>query len=177
MSDANKPTSGAPEDEWISIGGSAPKAGPVGPLVDGPEAVQDEQIYGQRKSTPPGLISVRVGGLALALMLLLYIFADLRDVDIPGERPLRFGFVLMLIPALGILWGVIGLVKREKDDVRRSMVGIVLSLASFGIAYATVANTRANAPAEQPAADRTNLPPQDLNKWREEKLHRNPDTN
>jgi len=178
MSDLNKPTSSAPEKEWVSIGGGpVRKAGPVGPLVDEPEVPEQEKVYGVRTPTAPGLISVRVGGIALALMVLIYIFADLRDVATPWEGQFRIGYALMLIPALGILWGIIGLIKRQAGDISRSMVGIVLSLASIGVAYGTLAGTRAEAPGEQLAPDRTDLAPKDLNQWREEKLHRTPQTN
>lgn len=178
MSDENKPTSGAPEEEWVPIGGGpARKAGPAGPLAGEPEAPQEEKVYGVRTPTPPGRISLRIGAIALALALLLYIFADLRDVDMLGQRPVRIGYALMLIPALGILWGLIGLVKRQPGDLRPSMVGIVLSLASIGIAFGTAATIRAAAPTGQPVMDRSDLAPKDLNQWREEKLRRSPETN
>lgn len=177
MSDQNKHLPGEQDEEWTAVGGSAPKRTQAsGSLVDdADQPLSEERVLGVRKPTTAGLISLRVGGIALAVMLAAYVFADVRDVEI-GQRQIRIAYALSLIPALGILWSIIAFVKREEHDVRRAMVGLVLSLAAVGLAYGAIAGRPAEKAASQPAADdRTRLNEQDLTKWREQKLRRNPE--
>jgi len=165
----------APQDDWIEVGQR--RAAQHNAEAPAPDAgsPQPERVLGTRRSTPAGKISFRVGVTALLIMLALYIFADIREIEVPWQRQFRMGYVLMLVPLFGVLWGVIGLVKREEGDVRKALVGIVLSLAAFGLCAAAIAARTQKMEAESTATDgRTNLSPQDLGKWREEKLHREP---
>ncbi len=163
----------APQDDWIEIGqrrAAQHTTETVSSELPGPP---EERVLGTRKSTPPGKICLRVGVTAFAIMLAIYIFADLREIEVPWQRQFRIGYVLMLIPIFGVLWGLIALVKRETGDLRNALIGIVLSLAAFGLGAAVIAARTAKIEAE--AADTNNrviLAPQDLGKWREEKLHR-----
>lgn len=177
MSEPNKPKSNAPQDDWIEIGqrraaqhASQTAAAPA--PSDGPPP---REVLARREPTPPGTISLRIGVLAFVVMLALYIFADLREVEPPWQRGGRFrlGYVLMLLPALGVLWGFIGLVQRRQGDLRRAALGMVLSLAAAGLGIATIAARNAQ-PEAAPVIgdDRTQLDPQDLREWRREKLRR-----
>lgn len=171
MSDPQNPN---PDEGWKDIGqGRAPHAGNGGAAATPMDFTPEEKIYGVRRSTPPGTISLRVGGVAFLLMTAFFVFTDVRDVDTPLQHTLPLVYALCLVPALGVLWGLIGLVKRAPDDAPRAAIGLVLSLAAFGIAYAAVTSTL---PRHETAPvvnnDRVGLPPKDLAQWREKKLHR-----
>lgn len=169
MSDPKKP-----QDDWIEIGkrravehAHAPAPGSA------PEPGIEERVLATRRSTPPGKISLRVGITAFLIMFAIYIFADLRDIEVPWQRQFRIGYVLMLVPLFGMVWGLIALVKREVGDARRALAGIALSIAALGLGAAIIAARTQKIEAEAAANnDRIQLSPQDLGKWREEKLHR-----
>lgn len=179
MSEPNKPKPNAPQDDWIEVGQrrAAQHASQTATSASIPnDAPQERPVLGRNEPTPPGKISLRIGVIALIVMLALYVFADLREVEPPWERGGRFrlGYVLMLLPALGVLWSFIGLVQRRQGDLRRAALGLVLSLAAAGLGIATIAARNAQLESAAPAADsdRTQLGPQELGDWRREKLRR-----
>ncbi len=160
-----------PDEGWKSLGGGpAPRHTTAG-IVAPEDAVTEEKVYGRREPTPPGTISARVGVIAFLVMAALYVFTDLRAADTPWQRGLSMVYVLSLIPAFGVLWGLIGLVKRQPGDAPRAALGIVLSLAAFGLAYVALTTTP---PRDEVApvisGDRIEMAPKDLSTWREEKL-------
>lgn len=174
MSDPKKPN--APQDDWIEVGqrrAAAQQHAAATPQDDGPPP--EPRVLARRAPTPPGTICLRVGAVSLVMMLAAYIFADIREVEVPWQRQFRIGYILMFVPALGLLWGVIALIKREAGDARRAALGMVLSLAALGLGAAII-SARSQPRDVQPVAnsERTNLTPAELNKWREEKLRRTP---
>jgi hypothetical protein len=174
MSDPTKPN--APQDDWIEVGqrrAAAQQHAAAAPHADGPPP--EPRVLARRAPTPPGTICLRVGVVSLFVMLAAYIFADIREVEVPWQRQFRIGYVLMFVPALGVLWGVIAFVKREAGDLRRAIVGIVLSVAALGLGAAII-SARSQERDAQPVAgtERTDMTPAELAKWREEKLRRTP---
>jgi hypothetical protein len=171
MSDPQDPK---PDEGWKDIDdGTAPHAAPGDEAPAPMEFTPEERVLGVRRPTPPGVIGSRVGVLAFLIMAALYVFTDVRTVDTPWQRSMPLVYVLALIPAFGLLWGLIGLVKRVPDDLPRVAAGIVLSLAAFGLGYFTLTNSPPPG-AEGPAisGDRIEMAPKDLTQWREKKLHR-----
>lgn len=177
MSEPNKPKPDA-QDDWIEVGQrrAAERANHAAASAPAPsDAPPEERVLARREPTPPGKISLRIGLLAVAVMLALYIFADLREVEMPWARGSQFhiGYVFMLLPALGIVWGLIGLAQRRPGDLRRAALGMVLSLAAAGLGAAAISARNAQPEAAPVISDdRIELSPQDLGKWREEKLRR-----
>ncbi len=169
MSDSKKP-----QDDWIEVGQRRAQQHAHAPSPGSEQPDTEKPVLGKARTTPPGKVSLRVGITAFLLMLAIYIFADLRDIQVPWQRQFRIGYLLMFIPIFGFVWGLIALVKREAGDARRAVVGIVLSIAAFGLGLAIIAARTQKIEAESEAAanDRVRLAPQDLGKWREEKLHR-----
>ena len=169
MSDPVDPN---PQDEWKTVG-SAPAGHHPTPDAFADDPSTEEKIYGRRAPTPPGTISARIGVLAIVAMTGLYIFTDLRDIEAPSQRVFPFAYALAIVPALALFWGVVALVRRVPGDSGRAILGIVLAIGAFGLAYATL-----QAAASKPQAgvsappDRTQLAPKDLSRWREEKLRR-----
>jgi hypothetical protein len=170
MSDPQDPT---PDEDWKTLGqGSAPHSGRGGAVAPA-ETTSEEKIYGRRESAPPGTISLRVGAIAFVIMAALYVFTDLRDVETPWQRSFSLVYALSLIPAFGVFWGLIGLIKRQPDDAPRAAAGIVLSLAALGLAYVTLTATPPRHDiAPVLSGDRVEMSPKELSQWREEKLRR-----
>jgi len=176
MSDPNTPKSAdAPQDDWIEVGKRRAAVQHNVAASAEPDGPPEPRVLARRAPTPAGVICLRVGVVSIILMLAAYIFADIREVEMPWQRQFRIGYVLMIGPALGVLWGVIAFVKREAGDLRRAAVGMVLSLAALGLGAAII-SARSQQRDVQPVAgtERTNLSPAELSQWREEKLRREP---
>jgi len=126
-----------------------------------------------RKPPPPWKLSLYVACAGVVLAILLFIFPGLCRIVLPGGRYLPTSFVLLIIPAMALFWGVVGLLGKQKEYEEgrsRCYIGMGVSVLAaallIGAFFADPAR-RAEAEAARMQNERLNMTPDQLKQWRE----------
>jgi hypothetical protein len=117
---------------------------------------------------------VYTGLAGLVLLTVAYILPDLRRIETPWDRSFPLAMALIAFPILSLVWGVIGVIgKQYRADAGKAFIGIILSLLTFGMAYADFARDEPVDETTTPVAnERMQMTPQELKEWRSQKLRR-----
>ncbi len=133
-------------------------------------------VASARKPPPPWTLCLYTACLGLALALLLLALPGMRRVNLPWGGYLPIPYVLLLIPAVSVFWGAGGLlVKEYREDRMRCVLGMGLALVASMILVAAVFTDpvrRAEAEARRMESMRSQMSPEELKVWREEKLQK-----
>lgn len=92
--------------------------------------VEDEALVASaRRPIQPWQMSlyIAIGGVVVALIMMLV--PALRHIPLGGDRFIPTGYVMLIIPLLGIIWALIGLVKEDYyEDRTKCMYGLGTSI-------------------------------------------------
>jgi hypothetical protein len=145
-----------------------------------PEAELEEErpilVGSIRQPPPPWQLSLYIAGLGIAAGLLMLVAPGLRRVPLPWGGHFPTPVLLMLIPAIAIVWAVCGMVLPEHKEHRpRCLMGIGLALLSCILMIFTVYTDPArlaDAEARKAEGVRNSMSADQLKQWREEKLQK-----
>ena len=139
------------------------------------EAGEEEVLtVSMRQPPPPWKLSLYTALLGGAVILLLLIFPSLRNVALTGETLLPVPYLVLLIPAIAIFWGIVGLVGAQYYENReKNLFGILVSLVVIVLCVVAVRTdparlARLDAQREQEA--RSNMGTGELGEWRQDML-------
>jgi hypothetical protein len=124
-----------------------------------------------RKPPPPWKLSLYVACAGVALAILLFIFPSLCRIMLPGGRYLPTSYALLIVPAMALFWGVVGMFGKEyQGDRPRCFIGMGVALLAavllIGTVFADPAR-RAEVEAARMQNQRNNMTPEQLKQWRE----------
>jgi len=169
------------DEGWIEIetpgAPPPPRAGQDAADHDAPDLEPEQEVYtGKPAGTPPGRVSLWIGGIGLVLLALVYLFSDLRRFSTPWDDSVPTVYVLLIFPVFGVLGGVIGLLGKEFRHQRGGAVlGLLVSLGAGVVAAAIIATDSGDPPDRFDALnERLEYSGEDLAEWRREKLRQDP---
>lgn len=129
-----------------------------------------------KKTMAPWEISAYIGGLGLALMLVVLIFSGWRRFPLPWGGFFYTPLFFMLVPLMAVFWSVIGLKKEEyADDRPRCYVGLGMAVLAciLGIlAVFTDPARRLELEAERVDAQRKDMTVEQVQRTTQQKLQR-----
>lgn len=141
------------------------------------EPSEDEILTGSvRKPLPPWKLSLYGGSVGLVAVLVLLLVPSLRQIPLPGGTVLPTPYLMMIIPAAAMFWGAVGLLSEEhRDDRPQCLAGVAVAAVCAILLIVAVATDPARKAAEEAARAqtiRTQMTPEQLNNWRNERLER-----
>jgi hypothetical protein len=142
------------------------------------EEAGEEEILtvSMRQPPPPWKLSLYSALLGVAVILLLLIFPSLRNVALSGETLLAVPYLVLIIPAIAIFWGIVGLVGAQYYENRqKNLYGILISVVVIVLCVVAVRTdparlARLEAQREQEA--RSNMGTGELGEWRQDVLNK-----
>lgn len=135
------------------------------------EGVDEIVVLSKWTAPPPWKMSAMLAGVGLAVMLILLAFPSLAVI------PLGSGFVytavpLLFIPALAIVWAVIGFVSKEHYfDRSKCYLGIGLAVVAIVLSFLTMNPPAASLDKEMLQGARpAGMTPEQREEWRQRML-------
>jgi hypothetical protein len=116
---------------------------------------------------------IAIGGVAVALLML--IVPALRRIPTGGENFIPTSYIVLIIPLLGVVWAIVGLVKEDYyRDRPKCLYGFGVSIVAAILAFLVIWIDPAMQvdPAEEQGGFRQDMTPEELQQWRENTLNR-----
>jgi len=124
----------------------------------------------------PWKLCLYIAGAGLAAVLLLLIFPTLRRAPLGGDSYLPTPYFLIAVPVMAIVWGVVGIMSEEQYPYRMhcfSGIGLaLLTIVLCVVAVSTDPAARAELDAAVQRNQRDNMTPDELRKWRDDRLRK-----
>ena len=169
----------APKDEgWTDLGDGATRPDDAIDIGDAtPEAPGEDALpkaYAGKQPTPPWKTSLTLGVAGLLLMLIVFIFPELRRFSAPWDPSYPIAHFILLVPIFGLVFAAIGLFGKEYAEERgKAIRGLVLGLATIALGIAVITTDPARETDGATVTDeRLEMDEQELRNWRIEKLNR-----
>ena len=154
--------------------GSDPEAAPGGAAAE--ELERPVLVASVREPPPPWRMSLYIACAGVALALIVLIFPGLRRFAMPWGGYFSTPYLLLLIPAIAIFWGGLGmLAKQYSEDRYRCLIGMGVALLSCLMMIFAVYTDPARLAEDEEARiqnSREKMTPQQLERWRQEKLQK-----
>lgn len=172
--DDNVPPEG---EKWTEIGDAPPNAAANSESAADPPPpaeAEEQRAYSGKQPTAPWKISLSLGVAGFLMMLIVFIFPELRRFNAPWDPSYPIAHFILLVPIFGLLFAVIGLLGQEyREDRSKAARGLVLGLATIALGIAVIATDPAlDAEAAAATDERLDMNEEELRDWRIEKLDR-----
>lgn len=157
------------EDEDTSLVGLERKPG------EEPEEVSAEVLTASgAKAVQPWQMSLYIALAGVLLALVILSFPSLQRIPVGRSSTFATGYILLVFPTLGILWGLIGLLREDYIiDRPKALFGLGAAAAAIVLTMMSVWAGRTVVVRPTPAGIEhrdISMPPEKLETWRENVL-------
>lgn len=137
--------------------------------------IGDEALVGSaRRPIQPYQFSLYIAIAGIVVSILALLIPALRRIPTGGDGYMSSGLIFLIIPALGIIWAIIGLVKEDYyEDRPKCFYGLGASIVAAILTVVLIAMDPGQDQSNTGLQDvRQNMNEQELQQWRENTLNR-----